>query len=310
MAILFNIQTQKSLVLRNPHTFGRSATSCNTLLAGTKVSRLHCSIHWNGSYWLLQDSSTNGCFINQVRMTKTKMKRLKQADKLNFADLDSETWQLIDDSEPKSMLVPLNNNVPNIALEQVFVLPDENSPEITLYLSPERRWLAESNTGTVELSSGDNVKTSKGDWYFVGNYPEAETCFVNNFHQEQVLTVSAEFTVSQNEEHVSISLTIADKTIDLGIRSHHYLILILARKWQEDNSNNRQNSERGWIDKSLLCDELIMTEQYMNIQIYRFRKQVASLMSDSMILPQPIERRLGEIRITFDDITIIGGAIL
>ncbi|MFT5635390.1 MAG: hypothetical protein ACI89T_000827, partial [Cognaticolwellia sp.] len=254
--------------------------------------------------------STNGSFINNIRITKSTMKRLKQGNILNFGDLESESWQLIDDSEPTSMLIPLTKNRPSIELNNVFVLPDENAPEVTLYLSPERRWLCESKTGTVELNSGDNIQTSTGDWYFVGNYPTDDTCFVNNFHQEQPLTVSAEFKVSQNEEHVCLSLTIEDKIIDLGIKSHHYLVLMLARKWQEDNTDKIQNNEKGWLDKSLLCRELIMTEQYMNIQIYRFRKQIASLMSDAMILPQPIERRLGELRITFDDVNILGGAIL
>ncbi|MCJ8318174.1 MAG: FHA domain-containing protein [Colwellia sp.] len=305
-----NTKTKQSITLRNPHVFGRSPISSNTLLNDTNASRVHSSIHWNSSYWLLQDSSTNGSFINKTRVTKSIMKRLKQGDTLNFGDLNSETWQLIDDSEPKSMLIPLDKDSASIELTNVFVLPNENAPEVTFYLSPEYRWLCESKTGTVVLNSGDNIQTSTGDWYFVGNYPVDETCFVNHFHQDESLTIKAEFTVSQNEEHVYISLTIEDKIIDLGRKSHHYLVLVLARKWQEDKINNIQNSERGWLDKALLCKELIITEQYMNIQIYRFRKQVASFMSEATILPQPIKRRFGEIRITFDDVNIIGGAIL
>lgn len=307
MAILINIETQENLLLRNPHVFGRSPVSSNTLLNCPRASRIHGSIHWNGSYWLLQDSSTNGSFINNTRMTKNTMKRLKRGDVLNFGDLESEGWRLIDDSEPKSMLIPLTKKLLSIELNKLLVLPDENTPEVTLYLSPERRWLCESKTGTTQLNPGDNIQTSNGNWYFVGNYPADDTCFINHFRQEEPLVVSAEFKVSQNEEHVCVFLTIDDKTIDLGIKSHHYLVLILARKWLEDNTDKVQDDEKGWFDKDLLCKELIVTEQYMNIQIYRFRQQVARLMSDAMVLPQPIERRLGELRITFDDVNIVGG---
>ena len=66
-------------------------------------------------------------------------------------------------------------------------------------------------------------------------------------------------------------------------------------------------ADQGWLDKEKLGKMLKLNENHINIQIYRFRKQLISASPQSLALPQAIERRSGEIRIACDNIEIHGG---
>jgi len=66
-------------------------------------------------------------------------------------------------------------------------------------------------------------------------------------------------------------------------------------------------ADQGWLDKEALGKMLKLSENHINIQIYRFRKQLISVSPQSLALPQAIERRSGEIRIACDSIEINGG---
>ncbi len=101
-----------------------------------------------------------------------------------------------------------------------------------------------------------------------------------------------------------------DHVYDLVKRNHHYLMLLLARKRLEDRENGISEEEQGWMDKGQLCKMLGLSESHINILVYRFRKQVISLLPRSLNFPQAIERRNGEIRFAYKDIDISGGAIV
>ena len=95
--------------------------------------------------------------------------------------------------------------------------------------------------------------------------------------------------------------------IDLGERTHHYLLLILARKRMEDQQSLAEENEHGWMDKLLICQQIGLDENHLNIHIYRFRKQLIKARPITMQLMQIIERRRGEIRLGLDTINITGG---
>ena len=118
------------------------------------------------------------------------------------------------------------------------------------------------------------------------------------------------FNVSQNEEHVSLNLAISQRRFDLGQRNHHYLLLLLARKRMADNAKGIILSEQGWIYLEQLCQMLKLNENHINVQIYRIRKQMTSILPQSLFLPQIIERRTGQIRIVYDNAKVNGGAKL
>ena len=307
MATLINRLTNKSATLRSSHIFGRSSGSSNTLLTNEGASRLHVSILWDGCFWQLQDMSTNGTFINGKRIPSGIKHVLKKHEKINFGSLSSDVWEVVNDGEPKCMLVSLDTSVSPIELEKMMVLPDEDAPEVTLLMSIENRWLCETLSGTTELAAGDKINTSQGDWYFVDHYPIEETQFIAAYNTGVTLKVLVCFEVSQNEEHVGLTFHFANQEINLAFKAYNYVILLLARKRLEDINNNIGEKEQGWLYKDQLCMALGKDEQYLNIQIFRFRKKTAKLTPNSIVFPQPIERRYGEMRFAFGDIEINGG---
>lgn len=309
MANLLNLQTGEEVLLLAHHLFGRHPAASNTLLSNPDISRMHASVFWDGEYWLLQDTSTNGTFVNNARLTRDAKFRLHKNDKIHFGNPNADTWQLNDVDAPRSVLVAETQGFPSIYLDDIAVLPNEEEPEVTLYQSPLGQWLCESQSGTCVLSSGDLVGTDHCTWRFIEAKTCAETICLDTQAPSDSSAVEIHFEVSQNEEHVALRFVLDDQSFDLGERNHHYLLLLLARQRLADKnaSDNIDESEQGWVEKEQLSRMLGQSETHINIQVYRFRKQIIKALPSELILPQVIERRSGEIRFVYDNIHISGG---
>ena len=306
MAILLNLNTQDEVNLSVQHVFGRHRGATNTELTNMDASRLHATILWDGEHWLLQDSSTNGTFVNGKLAPKGIKMPLAQHDKLNFGSLDAETWQLLNLDAPKSMLIPETPGLEVLMLDDIMVLPSEESPEITLYQNTSGNWICESGAGISELKNGDRVGTQEYIWRFVETKPSEATTVVSGNYQ-QLNQIGMIFEVSQDEEHVALTVQMGEHQLNLEQRNHHYLLLLLARQRLADKEAGLIKADQGWLDKEALGKMLKLSENHINIQIYRFRKQLISVSPQSLALPQAIERRSGEIRIACDSIEINGG---
>jgi hypothetical protein len=307
MATLLNLQTGESVDLLAQHIFGRHPVASSTVLKDPNVSRMHASVYWDGEFWVLQDASTNGTYINGARVQREARNRLKKDDKINFANLGGESWQLLDEFAPKSILVPQTSGMPTITLHDIAVLPNEEAPEVTLFMSPAGQWICESESGISILTSGDMVGTQDGVWQFVEAKSVAPTVFIETRNETDCSAIEIQFEVSQNEEHVALKFKMDDKEYDLGERNHHYLLLLLARQRLADKAAGYDLSEQGWVEKDRLSQMLGQSETHINIQVYRFRKQIIKALPQTLILPQVIERRSGEIRFVYDNIQIAGG---
>ena len=307
MALLRNLNTGESVNLMPQHLFGRHPVASNTLLESPSVSRMHASIFYDGEHWLLQDTSTNGTFVNGQRVQKETRNRLYPEDKIQFAQTDGQVWQLLDDTPPKSMLIPESEGVEPIVLDDLVVLPNEEAPEVSLFLSPAGQWICESEAGVSILSNGDLVGTHDCVWRFVEARSVEQTIQIEAPLNSVGNDLKMCFEVSRNEEHVTMTIELGGETYDLGERNHHYLLLLLARKRLEDGAEDVEPGERGWIDKERLGKMLGQSETHINIQVYRFRKQLIKALPSTLILPQVIERRSGQIRFVYDNISIEGG---
>jgi pSer/pThr/pTyr-binding forkhead associated (FHA) protein len=309
MASLQNTITNKKILMLAQHSFGRDHNSCTTLLTQLDASRIHATIFWNGDFWYLQDTSKNGTFINNTLISKGSPQRLKKGELINFGNNESDPWKILNVEAPQTMLAPLTTNSPYIPLEDIVALPNEKKPEIMLYPSDSGQWICESEEGIYTLEHNDKVKTQKEAWRFIDVGISKETQSIDKKCLIETNQIEAYFDVSQNEELVSLRLIVAHIEVDLGLRNHHYLLLLLARKRIIDREKNVIESEQGWIDKDLLIRDLGLSENHINIQIYRIRKQIMASLPNSFLVPQVIERRTREIRFTYKAINIRGGIV-
>lgn len=307
MASLKNISTGEVTILLAQHIFGRHPGASNTVLNSPNVSRMHAAISWDGEMWSIQDSSTNGTYLNGTRLSSEARHEVKLDDKIQFSNLESDVWQMTNQDAPKSLLLPQNNDSPVIELDDIAVLPNEERPEVTLFLSPSGDWNCESDAGVSVLSSGDLVGTHDCVWKFIEAKTIAATLQLEAQEQANSAAISVAFEVSQNEEHVAMKLSLDDVEYDLSERNHHYLLLLLARQRLSDQQAGVDAAEQGWVEKERLSKMLGQSETHINIQVYRFRKQLIKALPQSLVLPQVIERRTGEIRFVYDNISITGG---
>jgi hypothetical protein len=304
MASICNNQTKQTITLHVNHTFGRDISTNITLLENPEASRNHAIIAWDGETWRIKDASSNGTFVDQIRINSASYEVLLLGSKIQFGTPDTDIYEVSDLSPPVTGLIPLSESLTFIPLHDVVILPIEQT-DIMLYLSEKAHWLCEENGQITHLHPGDKVGYADQLWQFVDGHPSTATAITSMSPPPN--DIKFNFTASQNEEHISLSLVVDNKEFDLGERNHHYLLLLLARQRLEDIEKGLQPCEQGWLDKELLIHMSGIIEQHINIQIYRFRKQVATVMPHSTTLHQVIERRPGELRFAYSDIMIEGG---
>ena len=304
MATLLNKRTQTSVICRVNHTLGRDAETNITPIQSPSASRNHATIAWNGQTWQIKDASLNGTYLNKTRISSGVYQEISLGTKIQFGNTDDETWEVTELTPPETGLIPLTSDQAFISLHDVVILPLEHK-DIMIYLSEQGQWLCESDDEVSVLKSGDMVGDGKLLWQFSDASPSDATTTMNLAPPPS--DIKFNFKASQNEEHVSLALVVDNKEFDMGERNHHYLLLLLARQRLTDINKGVHSSEQGWINKDVLVKMTGIIEQHINIQIYRFRKQVTSTMPQSTTLHQIIERRPSELRFAYSDILIEGG---
>ena len=66
---------------------GRESSKCKHLLTSPYVSRKHATLFQKDGHLVLIDYSTNGTFVNGIRVSKNVEVGLKSGDKIAFADV-------------------------------------------------------------------------------------------------------------------------------------------------------------------------------------------------------------------------------
>ena len=146
-------------------------------------------------------------------------------------------------------------------------------------------------------------------WLFYSASTAAMTKHLDN--QPVVKPCGLTFSVSQDEESTQLSVELNGKSIDLGVRTHHYLLLLLARTRIEDKNEGVELDEQGWLYREELVKALGIQMNHMNIMVHRARKQLADAgAQDYPELAYLLETNNGRVRLNSQDITIIKGSKL
>ena len=153
------------------------------------------------------------------------------------------------------------------------------------------------------------IHTSAGGWEFV-QCDDLESTRESSFDPRapKPPEVSFRFTVSQNEEHASLTVMSDGKPIALGERIHHYTLVTLARVRQQDAEKGLAPASQGWIELDALSRMLGVEPSYVNIQIFRAKHQILSALPECAASPALVERRRGSLRFGDFPFEIEGGA--
>lgn len=114
---------------------------------------------------------------------------------------------------------------------------------------------------------------------------------------------------SQNEEHTSLRiLGAAPRSLDLGERVHHYVVLLLARRRLDDARRCLEPDSCGWIGIEQLATMLGIDGAYLNILIHRVRAQFVAALGRDHARPDPVQRRRAEVRLGLCRFRIVRGS--
>jgi hypothetical protein len=264
-------------ILRPEHVIGRAPT-CALHIDQRFVSAQQAVIRWNGEGWELRDlGSRNGTFLNGVRLQPGIEEQLSNGAQIAFGKKEHQ-WVLVDDAAPAVMAVPVDGGPPVLLDGELLALPTADDPRATIYRGSDGSWILEQpDESSTPITNLQSFEVAGQSYRF--HCPEgfSKTALATASIELEVRHLELIFNVSRDEEHVQLRIGCGLSRFDLGARAHNYLLLILARKRVEDEQEGFPDSSCGWIYLEDLAHDPSLATPQLNIDVFRIRKQFASL---------------------------------
>lgn len=303
MAFLFDVAAGTHFPLASHHTFGRLMSTVDTHVDRSCVSKLHAAIEWNGQSWRIRNLGTNGTWLNDTWLGPGEHQDLQLNDTIRLAEPVDPGFLVCDLTPPVDMLWPLHasGEIRPIYLSSYHLLPDVNAPALAIFFEEERQqWFMEESptqgdTHVSPLHHGELIELQQTHWRFVRAQLHGAT-EVRGLPERKLSDFDFVFSLSLDEESTQLELLHPRQRIDLGVRTHHYLLAHLARVRMEDHLAGLDQKSQGWLYSEQLAAELGLDITHMNIQIFRARKQLAECLEGIAGHQLLLERRAGKIR--------------
>ncbi|CCQ11754.1 FHA domain containing protein [Pseudoalteromonas luteoviolacea B = ATCC 29581] len=312
MAYLIDENRLEKIYLKSYHTIGRQKVSVDTIIDKPTISRHHAIIELTDGKWLLRDVSTNGVWLNDKKIDKNLNYTLSINDKIDFANLGDNSFVVGNLETNCRYLISQSSPQQVIEIDDQTVIPNEQDPSHIIYHDKIiNYWFFEDlNTNDRQaLFDGGMVRALGTQWLYICSTEHQATEIMKT--DIDVAPCSMKFNVSQDEENTQLSLLVNNIEYDLGTRTHHYLLLLLARRRIEDKEANIESSLQGWQYREQIAKDLGIQMNHMNIMLHRARKQFADLQEHGAPdLSFMLESYFGKVRLSCPDVSIIKGAHL
>lgn len=307
MASLIGPDFQR-IYLTSNHIFGRLASAVDTEIKNTAVSRIHFAIEYQEESWWVVDFSRNGTWVNQTKLEKNQRVRLQEADQIAIGQKQSLVFTWEDNSPPTDLLVQRESA--GKPIQQSIALDAPKSVDIAdqrVTLTPvDTGWRVNVDESDVILVDQDWLQIAQQQWQLLlTNQPENTAEQLLNQQSLDQLELCIHTSLDEETTHVLIDT--GHNKIDLKTRSHHYLVLVLARYWVADFNSGVDRTECGWVYVDELSKMLAMAETALNIQVYRIRKQLSTALDGYFLDSEVIIRRRGQVRLGFSKFSIYKG---
>jgi hypothetical protein len=216
-------------------------------------------------------NSRNGIFVNGEAIRRDKPHSLRAGDVLTFG-VKTEVWTVSDVGAPS--LFARTPDGEEAEGDDMFVLPNENDPVVTIYQGPNGHWVAERAGEVLEVQDGHDIAVNGVSWRV--HIPEAVAETMENIELAPAAEeLSLHFAVSTDEEHVELEARLGDRRFDLKSRAHHYLLLTLARARLADAEDPElPPTVQGWVYQDDLARMLRLDDNAIYLAVFRARKQL------------------------------------
>ncbi len=255
---------------------GRAAGS-SLRLASSHVSLQHASVRWTErGTWELRDlQSKNGTYVNGQRAAAGVPVKLEMGAEVTFGSA-ADAFVMEDSSPPRPMLVRIDVEAPPILLQRELVaLPSLEDPLVSLFRSENGQWHVESRERVGPLTDGDWITIGNEHWRCCLPTTPNETEMVGGTAGLFALAdVELRLVVSRDEEDVDLTLIDNGREVRLGQKACHYLLLTLARCRTGRGLPSAASPVDGWIAVTGLLELLRVSEQRLNVDIFRIRQEL------------------------------------
>lgn len=292
---------ERDVTLAASTTVGRDP-SCAMRLSDRRVSSLHARLTWTGAGWVVRDlGSTNGTFVDGVRLPPGVDRKIGQGARLAFGD-PAVLWVMDDPVAPRAQAVDLGTGVIVVALDGVLTLLPGTAAEVTL-LETAGRWtrLGQGDESPVVVVDRDIIDV--GDARYCLELPVL-TALTPQSATNDDHGFALSFRVGDDEETLSLTVVGPEGAAVVAPRTSHYLLLTLMRARIADRAAGFPELQAGWREVAELCRELSTDENRMNVEVHRLRKQLGEHGLPATV----IERRPGTrlVRIGVARLVILG----
>jgi hypothetical protein len=301
MGTLLEISRNVHIPLRGRSLIGRSADASVPLVPDWS-SREHAILAWSGDAWEIRDvGSHNGTFVNGEPIAAGTRMTLAEGAELGFGRRES-THRLVDASPPQPLAIATDGSIVAGSGGLVELAGEGDLVGMVMRANGDR-WALEVDGRLKSVRDGEEVAFGGRTWRLV--LPSSVAATITRLERE--VTVRLVFRVSRDEEHVEITAHEAGRAVDIPARSHHYLLLTLARLRMQDAAEaDIPRGEQGWVDSARLEKLLRKDEKYINVLVHRARKQFADagLASAARL----VERRdlARQLRLGIADVSVVG----
>ncbi len=308
----FITNNNNKIHLTHCHFFGRLSNAVETYIMDPFVSRIHFSIEHYQNNWFIIDNSRNGTWLNKIKMISNHKQLIKKGDLISCGENQSITFLMEDDSPPKDLLCQKDASDSHfnetIQLDNINHFSDTDNRIISIIKTGEE-WKVQGHQEVSSISNQEWIDISNKKWQLLS--PDL-TQHTVEMHNETIVIdeISLCINTNLNEESNHCALHTPIGNFDLKVRSHHYLILLLARQLASDYDNNLDTSECGWLYLDTLMTLTRLPETQINILIYRARKQFTDSVGNLIASDLFIQRRQGQVRLGIQKIEITKGSTI
>jgi serine/threonine protein kinase len=266
-----------SIPLAFESVIGRSQ-NCTVHVNQPFVSSQHAILTWVGRAWMLKDlGSRNGTFVDGERLGPHQYSRLRQGAIIAFGRRD-EAWQLTSEKAPEEILAINDAGECITPVHDLLILPSSEREYVTIFRGA-RGWSCEKGDAISPLQNGAILDVSGTRWRILINARMDEYATASDVYGTGNRLTEAElvFSLSRDEEYIGLRVECGKDVFDAGARRANYLLLTLARRRLGDEAVGLPKSECGWVHQNELEGDPSMAPPQMNIDVYRIRKQLATL---------------------------------
>lgn len=301
MGMLFWKNSKKHIHLRSQSLLGRHA-QCDIRIDAPKISGQHARLQWVEEGWEIRDlGSRNGTFVDGRRLEPGGRLAIDQGNIISLAGNAAE-FEFVDATAPGAVAVDLQSGASWFSEGGLLALPRDQNPLATIFTNSAGEWFLEGSDAPRIVTHGETIDVEGSKYRIELPTPDTST-------QESGIgiptldAVSLHFAVTPDEEQVEITVFIGRRAKRLPERRFHYLLVTLARAWIAEEGV--PHSVRGWMDRDKLCQGLGLDLVKLGVEIYRARKQFATLGIQGAA--GLIERRVGtcEIRIGVPNVQVL-----